>query len=31
MITKMLPSNVSVDGDMKVIINRIITEKKPDE
>ena len=31
LISKMLPSNVAMEGDMRVIINRIITEQKPDE
>ena len=31
LISKMLPSNVAMEGDLRVIINRIITEQKPDE
>ncbi len=28
---KMLPSNVDIEGDVSVTINRIVTEEKPDE
>ncbi len=31
LISKMLPSNVTMDGDMQVTIKRIITDIKPEE
>jgi len=31
MISKMLPTNVNADGDLRVTINKIITDERPEE